>query len=133
MKNVHSVTVFAAIAAGAALAAMPIAAESAAVRAADAAAQSNYRNAVAGCNRMKGSEARRCMRDADAARNAAEFEARDMQGDARFMDLIFLPAAEGGAGDASREQRTPGGITPTYRILPDVKGVPDNLARNAAR
>lgn len=133
MKNVSSATVFAAIFAGTILSAMPLTAESAVVYAADAAAESNYRNAVAGCNRMKGSAARRCMRDADAARNAAEIKAQDTPGDAKSMDLIFRPAAEGATGDAGREPRTPGGSTPTRWILPDDNGVPDNLAGNTAR
>jgi hypothetical protein len=133
MKHVNSATVFAAIIAGTILSAMSFAAESAVVYAADAAAESNYRNAVAGCNRMKGSAARRCMRDANAARDAAEIKARDTPGDAINMNLIILPAAEGATGDAGREQRAPGGGTPIYWILPDGKSVPDNVAGNAAR
>ena len=133
MKYVSPATVFAAIVAGTFLSAMSLTAESAVVYATNAAAESKYRNAVAECDRMKGSAARRCMRAARAARDAAEIEARDASGVARHIDLIVRPATEDATGDAGREPRTPGGGTPTFWILPDVKGVPDNLAGNAAR
>lgn len=58
--------------------------------------------------------------NADAARRAAMIRAQYLQGDAKPMDLNFLLPAE------SR------GV-PTYRKLPDVERVPDNLASNASR
>jgi hypothetical protein len=111
MKNVNPATVFAAVAAGVVLTAMSPAVDSAALRAADAAARSDYGNAVASCNRMDRDAQRRCMEDADAARNAAE----------------------GATGEDIHELGTPGGGLPTYRKLLDVERLPDNLAGNAVR
>lgn len=110
----------------ASLLAAPVAAPatgSAAVHAAATAAQSGHGNAVALCSRMNGGERRRCMQDAEAARNAAMIRAQDVPGDAKLMDLDFPPATNG----------TPGGAVPAYRNLPDIPLVPDNLAVNADR
>lgn len=133
MNNLHPATFVAAVAAVAVLAAMPLTAGSAAARDADAAAQAIYQDAVAGCGRMKATEARRCMRDAEAARAAAEIKARTMPGHAKLRDRSFPHAVEGATGDTGRELRAPGSGTPTYWIAPDVKDVPDNLADNVAR
>jgi hypothetical protein len=113
--------------------AVTLAAGSAAYTAAMSAARSDHRSAVAGCNRMSGGQQRDCLRDADAAREAAMIRARDLQGGAKAMDLNLLPAAEGAAGNEVFEQGTQGGGLPAYRNLPDVQRVPDNLASNARR
>lgn len=114
-------------AAAASLVAVPAAAlatGSAAAHAAATAAQTDYRNAVARCHRMTtGGERRRCMQDAEAVRNAAMIRAQALPGDAKLMELNFLPAADG-AQD---------GAVPDYRDLPDIHLVPDNLASNAGR
>lgn len=64
--------------------------------------------------------------NADAARRVAMVRAQDLQGDAKSMDLDFLPPAEGAAGSKSP---TP----PGKWILPGVERVPDDLASNASR
>lgn len=58
--------------------------------------------------------------NADAARRVAMVRAQDLQGDAKSGGLNFLPPAEDRG-------------VPTYRKLPDVERVPDNLASNASR
>lgn len=58
--------------------------------------------------------------NADAARRAAMITAQKLQGDARSTGLNFLPPAEGRG-------------VPTYRKLPEVERVPDNLASNGSR
>jgi len=134
MRRFKRVTAIAATAAGLlAVSAASFAAGGTTYDAAVTAAQSDYRNAVASCNRMDRDEQRRCMRDADAARDAATIKARDMQDDTKSMGLDFLPAAEGATGDDIHERDAPGGGMPTYRKLPDVERLPDNLASNAVR
>jgi hypothetical protein len=106
-----------------AVSAATLATGSAALHAAATAAHSDYRNAIARCARMNGGEQRRCVQDADAARNAAVIRPQDAPGDAQSIDLNFLPAAEG----------TQGGAVPPYRELLDLHPVPDYLAVNTAR
>ncbi len=124
MRNLKRTIAFTATAAS--LLAVPAAAlatGSAAAHAAATAAQTDYRNAVTRCHRMTGGERRRCMQDAEAVRNAAMIRAQGLPGDAKRMDLNFLPAADG----------TRDGAVPAYRDLPDIHLVPDNLAGNAGR
>jgi hypothetical protein len=114
MTNFKPATVFAAITAGVVLSAVSLAADSASLRAAETAAESDYRNAIATCNRMNRDAARHCMRDIDAALRAATMEAQDEQG-----------------GGRSLEPGTPDGAMPTYRQLPAGERLPANLACNA--
>lgn len=111
-----------------AVSAAPLAAGSTTFHTAEAAARSDYRIAVARCSRLDSDEQPRCMQDAEAARSAARIRARNAPGDAKLMDLNLLPDAN----DAS-DPGTQGGGLPTYRELPDVPAVPDNLASNDAR
>lgn len=64
--------------------------------------------------------------NAGAARRVAMIRAQNLQGDAKSMDLDFLPPVEGAARS---ESPTP----PGKWILPGVERVPDNLASNASR
>jgi len=111
MKCPNPATPFAIVAAGIVLSAVSPAAGSAAYETAATSDTAVYRYAVVVCNRMHADEQRRCKRDADAARNAAE----------------------GATGEDLHEQDTPGGGLPTHRKLPDVERLPDNLASNADR
>ncbi|MEX2239914.1 MAG: hypothetical protein WD775_04375 [Burkholderiales bacterium] len=56
MKNFKPATAFAAISAGVVFSAVSLAAGSAASRAADTAAEADYRNAIAACERLNGGE-----------------------------------------------------------------------------
>lgn len=88
-----------------------------AYEAAVSAARSEHRSAVAGCNIRSEGEQGDCLRDADAAREAAMI---------RALDLHFPPPTEGAAGGESP-------VPPGKWMLPGVEPVPDNLASNAPR
>lgn len=95
-----------------------LAAGGAALHAAEAAARSDYRNAVARCNQTSGEEQRRCMREADAARKS--------------LGRNLLPGV-GPAIDDTTDRGSRGGSRPANRQLHDIERLPDNLAGNAFR
>lgn len=118
MKRSRKVVGFAATAACLlAVSAATLAAGGDAYETAVSAARSEHRSAVAGCNRMSDGEQGDCLRDADAAREAAMI---------RALDMHFPPPTEGAAGGESP-------APPGKWMLPDVERVPDNLASNASR
>lgn len=118
MKRTGRVVGFAATAACLlAVSAVTLAAGGDAYEAAVNAARSEHRSAVADCNRMSEGRQGECLRDADAAREAAMI---------RALDLNFPPPTEGAAGG---EAPPP----PGKWMLPGVEPVPDNLASNLPR